>query len=108
MIINTHPMLGYEMLRGTPGLADDTLDMVLHHHEYLDGSGYPHGLRGAEICDLTRMLTIADVYGALVEPRSYKPPMSGLAALNVLHDLGPKLDQTLVRVFAPIAHKLAV
>lgn len=106
-IVKTHPILGYDILRGSSGLADDIRDMVLHHHEYLDGTGYPHGLRGARISDLTRMLTIADVFGALIEPRSYKPPMSALAALGVLHDLGPKLDQTLVRVFAPVAHKLA-
>jgi putative nucleotidyltransferase with HDIG domain len=107
-IMQTHVLFGYDMLRDTPGLPEDTLDLVLHHHEYLDGSGYPHGLRGAQISDLTRMLTIADVYGALIEPRSYKPPMSGLAALNVLQELGPKLDRTLVRVFAPLAHKLAI
>lgn len=107
-IMQRHVMFGYDMLLGTPGLPEDTLDLVLHHHEYLDGSGYPHGLIGDQISDLTRMLTIADVYGALIEPRSYKPAMSGVAALHVLHELGPKLDRTLVRVFSPLAHSLAV
>jgi putative nucleotidyltransferase with HDIG domain len=107
-IMQMHVLFGHDMLNDTPGLPEDTLDLVLHHHEYLDGSGYPHGLRGAQISDLTRMLTIADVYGALIEPRSYKPPMSGLAAFSVLQGLGPKLDRTLVRVFAPLAHKLAI
>jgi putative nucleotidyltransferase with HDIG domain len=107
-IMQAHVVFGYDMLRDTPGLPEDTLDLVLHHHEYLDGSGYPHRLQDEQISDLTRMLTIADVYGALIEPRSYKPPMSGLAALGVLQELGPKLDRTLVRVFAPLAHKLSV
>lgn len=102
-IMRTHPVQGYEMLRGAPGLPDDTLDMVLHHHEFLDGSGYPHGLRGSQISDLTRIMTIADVYGALIEPRAYRPPMSGMRALDILHEMGPKLDDALVRVFAPLA-----
>jgi putative nucleotidyltransferase with HDIG domain len=107
LIMRAHPELGYEMLRGTPGLPDDTHDMVLHHHEFLDGSGYPHGLQGSQISDLNRIMTIADVFGALVEPRSYKPPMPGAQALDVLHAMGPKLDRALVRVFAPVAGNLA-
>ncbi len=107
LIMRNHPVLGYEMLRGTAGLADDIHDMVLHHHEYLDGSGYPHGLRGSQISDMNRIITIADVFGALVEPRSYKPPMSGSRALEVLRAMGPKLDTALVRAFAPAAVKLA-
>jgi len=94
------------MILGTPGLPDDTLDMVLHHHEFLDGSGYPHGLQGSQISDLTRMMTIADMFGALIEPRSYKPPVPAMQALDILRDMGPKLDGTLVRVFAPLADRL--
>lgn len=107
LIMRSHPELGFAMLRGTPGLPDDTHDMVLHHHEFLDGTGYPHGLHGSQISDLNRIMTIADVFGALVEPRSYKPPMPGVQALDVLHAMGPKLDGALVRVFAPVAGRLA-
>ncbi len=107
VIMRNHPVLGYEMLRGTAGLQDDTHDMVLHHHEFLDGTGYPHGLQGFQISDLNRIMTIADVFGALVEPRSYKPPMPGAQALDVLHSMGPKLDGALVRAFAPVAVRLA-
>jgi putative nucleotidyltransferase with HDIG domain len=107
LIMRNHPALGFEMLRGTAGLPHDTHDMVLHHHEFLDGSGYPHGLQGSQISDLNRIMTIADVFGALVEPRSYKLPMSGVQALDVLHAMGPKLDAPLVRAFAPAAARLA-
>ncbi len=107
LIMRSHPEVGFDMLRGTPGLPADTHDMVLHHHEFLDGSGYPHGLQGSQISDLNRIMTIADVFGALVEPRSYKPPMPGAQALDVLHAMGPRLDGALVRVFAPVAGKLA-
>jgi len=79
------------------------LDMVVHHHEYLDGSGYPHRLHANEISDLVRTMTIADIYGALIERRSYKPPMSSAEAYQVLRDMGPKLDVDMVREFAAIA-----
>ena len=73
--------------------------MVVHHHEYLDGSGYPHGLQGREICDLVRIMTISDIFGALIERRSYKPPLAAEAAYQILLDMGPKLDTDLVRAF---------
>jgi HD-GYP domain-containing protein (c-di-GMP phosphodiesterase class II) len=90
-------------LRGVQGLDPDMLDMVLHHHEYLDGSGYPHGLEANDLSDLVRMMTIADVFGALIERRTYKFPSSGKAAYQILENMGPKLDLDLVREFRPFA-----
>jgi putative nucleotidyltransferase with HDIG domain len=103
-VMRTHPELGIEALRDTAGLQPEMLDVVLHHHEYLDGSGYPHGLHGNEISDLVRTVTIADIYGALIERRPYRAPMSGAAAYQVLQDMGPKLDRALVREFRVLAH----
>lgn len=97
--IQQHVLLGHEALQGVEALNPEMLDMVLHHHEYMDGSGYPHGLRGDAISELTRVVTIADVFGALIERRAYKPPMSGQAAYEVLLDMGPKLDRSLVKAF---------
>jgi HD-GYP domain-containing protein (c-di-GMP phosphodiesterase class II) len=79
----------------------------LHHHEYLDGSGYPHGLKGNEISDLVRMVTIADVYGALIERRAYKMPLSGMNAFEILCAMDGKLDRALVGEFAPVVQNLA-
>jgi putative nucleotidyltransferase with HDIG domain len=101
-----HPLFGHEILRDMPGLSDDILDMVLHHHEYLDGSGYPHGLKGDQISDLCRFITIADVFGALIERRAYKPPLPGGQAFRILQAMGPKLDLALVREFAPLSRAL--
>lgn len=101
-----HPVLGHELLKDMPGLSSDVLDMVLHHHEYLDGSGYPHGLKSDEISDLSRLITIADVYAALIELRSYKPALSGAQAFKVLQAMGPKLDAALVREFQPLSRGL--
>jgi putative nucleotidyltransferase with HDIG domain len=98
-VMRKHPEYGLDALSGTPALPAEMLDMVVHHHEFLDGSGYPHGLQGSEISDLVRMMTISDVFGALIERRSYKPPLSGEAAYQILLDMGPKLDKDLVRAF---------
>jgi len=102
-LMKKHPGYGFSALEGVAGVHQEMLDIVLHHHEYLDGSGYPHGLRANEICDLVRMVTIADIFGALLERRSYKPPMSSADAYKILVDMGPKLDQDLVRAFHSVA-----
>jgi len=94
-----HPEHGLEALESSPGVDRGLLDIVLHHHEYLDGSGYPHGLRGKEIADPVRILTICDVFGALLERRAYKPPLAGHVAYQMLLDMDDKLDSDLVREF---------
>jgi putative nucleotidyltransferase with HDIG domain len=102
-VMKQHPVLGFKAIRAAPNLDPVMLDMVVHHHEYLDGSGYPHGLAASKLSDLVRMVTIADIFGALIERRSYKAPMPGDAAYQVLAKMGPKLDADLVREFAPVA-----
>jgi putative nucleotidyltransferase with HDIG domain len=98
-VMRQHPLYGFEALKDAPGLQPEMLDMVVHHHEYLDGSGYPHGLQASELSDLVRTITIADIYGALLERRPYKAPMTGSEAYQVLKDMGPRLDADLVREF---------
>lgn len=102
-IMKKHPEYGLKALEVAEGVHKEMLDIVIHHHEYLDGSGYPHGLRAHEIPDLVRMVTIADIFGALVEQRSYKPALPGSQAYQILLDMGPKLDQDLVRAFYSVA-----
>jgi HD-GYP domain-containing protein (c-di-GMP phosphodiesterase class II) len=79
------------------------LEIVMNHHELLDGSGYPRGLSGSEISDLTRVVTIADIFGALIEYRTYKPPIAAQDAYQVLVDMGPKLDRDILRAFKPLS-----
>lgn len=83
-LIKRHPEFGHDYLRGQANVSERILDAVLHHHEHLDGSGYPHRLCGAEIEDVTRILTVCDIYAALVEKRPYKRPVSPAAALQIL------------------------
>jgi len=79
------------------------LDAIRHHHEFLDGSGYPDALTAPAISDIVRLLTIADIYAALIESRPYRPPMSRQKAYDVLGDMGGKVERALVRAFRPVA-----
>lgn len=102
-IMRTHPRLGADILTSGGDFDQELMDIVLHHHELLDGAGYPDGLSGDEISDVVRLTTICDVFGALMERRSYKPPMARDQAYGILVDMGAKLDQSLVKAFKPIA-----
>ena len=74
-IMKRHPVIGYELLKDIPGINPEILDGVRHHHEYLDGSGYPDHLPAGQISDLVRLLTISDIFAALIESRPYRQPM---------------------------------
>jgi putative nucleotidyltransferase with HDIG domain len=102
-VIETHPGAGYDALVGTPGVSDETLDAVRHHHEYLDGSGYPDALGADSISDVVRILTISDVFAALVEDRRYKPPMPRPKAYEILCEMRGKLEAPLVGAFREVA-----
>jgi putative nucleotidyltransferase with HDIG domain len=103
LLMRQHPQLGFAALQGVAGLDRDMLDIVLHHHEYLDGSGYPEGIGASALSDLARMMTIADIFGALIERRAYRAPLPPKTAYRILQDMGAKLDADLVREFGPIA-----
>ena len=101
-IVREHPRVGYEMLRRQGGFEREIVDAAYRHHEYLDGSGYPRGLRADEISDLVRMITICDVYAALIERRSYKAPMAPEQAYGTLAAMTGKLDSDLLRAFRQV------
>lgn len=107
-VMRRHPGMGHDMLAAQGGFAPMVLSAVLSHHEYLDGSGYPHGLSGGEIPDPVRIITICDVYAALIERRSYKPPMPPGDAYAALVAMGGKLDRDLVRVFGEVVLDAAI
>ncbi|XYD10719.1 HD-GYP domain-containing protein [Methylobacterium sp. NMS12] len=100
-VMRTHAALGYDMLEHG-GFSREMLQVVRSHHEMLDGSGYPDGLRAPEIPDLVRLVTICDIYGALIERRPYRPPMSGEAAYAILQSMSGRLDPDLVEAFRPV------
>lgn len=102
-IMNRHPVIGYELLQAIPEISPEILDGVRHHHEYLDGSGYPDGLTAPQISDLVRLLTISDIFAALVESRPYRPSMSRQDAYKILCEMDCKLEGALVRAFRSVA-----
>lgn len=99
-LMRTHAPLGEAILRASGETDPLTLDVTRHHHEMLDGSGYPDALVGDQIADPVRLLTICDIYSALIERRSYKPPMPSRDALAILDGMHGKLEARLVQAFA--------
>jgi putative nucleotidyltransferase with HDIG domain len=102
-IMRRHPVIGYDLLKDIPGISGEALDGVRHHHEYLDGSGYPDGLAAPDICDLVRLLTISDIFAALIEFRPYRPAMSRPDAYKILCGMDGKLERALVKAFQRVA-----
>ncbi len=74
-------------------------EIIRHHHEKLDGSGYPDGLKSDQIGPLVRIMTIADIYDALTTERSYRDKMSKKQACEKLRKLTEEIDQEIVEVF---------
>jgi putative nucleotidyltransferase with HDIG domain len=102
-LIETHPVTGYEVLKDNGGISPEILDAVRHHHEYLDGSGYPDALCAESISDMVRILTISDIFAALVEQRSYKPTMARALAYEIIRGMHGKLETPLVAAFRDVA-----
>lgn len=70
--VKEHPAAGYQMLLEAKGVGSIALDVCLHHHEKMDGSGYPKGLEGDQISLYARMGAVCDVYDAITSNRPYK------------------------------------
>jgi putative nucleotidyltransferase with HDIG domain len=102
-IIRKHPRRGYEALAAEGGFPPEMLDVVLHHHEFLDGTGYPNALRGDRISDIVRLTTIVDIYAALIETRAYRLAFTHAKAFAIMEQMGGKIDQQLLQVFRPVA-----
>ncbi|GHC47658.1 HD-GYP domain-containing protein [Streptomyces flavofungini] len=70
-VIELHPEYGHEMVRGI-GFLGDARAAILHHHERIDGSGYPYGLTGTQIPESARVVAVADAFDAMTSSRSYR------------------------------------
>ena len=100
-IMKTHPQRGHDILVAVPDDAIITVaQVVLHHHEAFDGSGYPAGLKGDLIPTLARIIAIVDSYDAMATDRPYHHAREHKAIMRILFDeQGHKYDQKLVKVF---------
>jgi HD-GYP domain-containing protein (c-di-GMP phosphodiesterase class II) len=94
-----HPELGEAVAR-EEGHPDDVGDWVRHHHERLDGTGYPDSLHGEEIPIGARIIAVLDAYVGMTSPRPYRPPIPAQVALEELeHASGKHFDPEVVDVF---------
>ncbi|MDO8484335.1 MAG: diguanylate cyclase [Candidatus Limnocylindrales bacterium] len=101
-IVSEHPKIGQVILEQA-GALRDAATIVLHHHEWYDGRGYPHGLAGEEIPVGARIVAIADAYEAMVAGRPYRDAISHEAALQELRRHGGmQFDPELVERFAEL------
>ncbi len=98
--VQRHPEEGCVILQKSGVLGEIALDIVLHHHEKLDGTGYPHGLSGEEISIFVRIVTIADIFDALTTERHHQKARSTFEALKLMGEtMRDTLDNELFRHF---------
>ncbi len=98
LLMYKHPEIGESIIKPISSL-NQLCDIIRHHHEKLDGTGYPDGLKGDAISPLVRITTIADIYDALTSDRPYRDRMSPAQACDELRKMGGKIDQDIVEVF---------
>lgn len=99
-LIRQHPGDGHAILLNTPGVGAVPLDITRHHHERLDGKGYPDRLSGDGISQAARMAAIVDVYDAITADRCYHKGMSATEALRKMWEWSKDhFDQTLLQAF---------
>ncbi len=101
-LMKEHVTFGAEIIKEL-GFIDKVADIVLEHHERMDGSGYPYGKKGDEISHEARILAIVDIYDALISERVYRKAMTKDQAMAVLREEAEtKLDRSIVDAFETI------
>ncbi|MDP5277677.1 HD-GYP domain-containing protein [Sphingomonas sp. DG1-23] len=98
-LIRAHPEQGHAMLEKGEGVTQEVLDVSLLHHEKIDGSGYPFGLKGEAISLAARMGAICDVYDALTSDRAYKESWTPLKAATEMYGWEGHFDRDLLFKF---------
>lgn len=103
--MKAHPVSGYEVLKSA-GLSVESMEIVLHHHERMNGSGYPHGLQQSGIMTEVQIAAVADIYDALTSSRSYQKRRTRYEALDFMKhklsgtDISPAAFRGLVATLA--------
>jgi putative two-component system response regulator len=85
VVMRSHPVRGEDICRHLKSFRP-MLPIIRHHHERWDGSGYPDGIRGAQIPLLARIVQVVDIYDALTNPRPYKPAFNYKQAIGVIEE----------------------
>jgi HD-GYP domain-containing protein (c-di-GMP phosphodiesterase class II) len=105
VVSNRHPEYSWSILRLFPGLEQASL-YALHHHESVNGRGYPGGLLGTDIPLVSRIFCVIDAYDAMVSNRCYRPGLPHEEAVRrLLQSSGTQFDSEVVQAFIPIAEQ---
>jgi putative two-component system response regulator len=101
-IMKEHSEIGYQICYPLKKSLGTALDVIRYHHEKLDGTGYPFGLKDGEIPMVARIMAVVDIYDALVTDRPYRKGMSTQEGIKILHEMVDegKLDAAVVRSFS--------
>jgi putative two-component system response regulator len=106
-VLETHAMLGAQLIAGLALLRGEGLGVVRHHHERWDGSGYPDGLRGAAIPAGARIFAVADALDAMLTGRPYREPVDWeTAAREIEREAGAQFDPAVVAAFGEASPRL--
>ncbi|HEY3697709.1 MAG TPA: HD-GYP domain-containing protein [Spongiibacteraceae bacterium] len=97
--IKEHSLHGYRLLREGQGASSEMLDVCLHHHEKIDGTGYPEGLSDAGISQLAKMGAVCDVYDAITSNRSYKSGWDPSESLRRMAEWKGHFDPLIFQTF---------
>jgi putative nucleotidyltransferase with HDIG domain len=99
MLIKRHPQQGARVVSSLDGYGP-VADIILAHHERIDGKGYPRGLKGDDIPELARIISVSDTYDVMTARDSYRTPMSSADAIAELRRVaGAQLDERFVEIF---------
>lgn len=99
-IMQSHPLLGYELLRSSPGMYYGAVESAYSHHERLDGSGYPRRINRTSLSLFTKIVTIVDMYDAITSDRVYQKGRTHLEATHIMSNLvDVQLERDLVIKF---------
>lgn len=103
-LIKNHPFIGFTIAENNNILSEEK-EIILHHHERVDGNGYPHGLKGDEINDLCKVLSICDSYDAMTSQRSYECMSQDDALQELINSSGTQFDIKFVQRFIVFIRK---
>ncbi|MCV2367025.1 HD-GYP domain-containing protein [Roseateles oligotrophus] len=98
-VIRSHPVRGYQLLKESEGVPATALDVCLHHHEKMDGTGYPQKLKGEQISLLARMGAVCDVYDAVTSTRPYKAAWDPAGSIQRMAQWTGQFDPLVFKAF---------
>lgn len=101
-LMQRHPEMGFAMTRSR--LDQKVSEAILYHHERIDGTGYPFGLKGEEIPILSRIVLVADAFDAMTSTRAYQPALPvEFAVSEIVKNAGTQFDRSVVDIFMELA-----